>query len=302
MNATFFPPNRQRGLVIHISTFLVLALISALAVWQAVESAVSVMLTVFILVAAVTFFPLPFLAYRTYALIWGNYALSRDSLRLQWGLRVDEIPLSNVEWVRPARDLASPLKLPVIRLPGSVLGVRRHPDLGTVEFLASDASNLLLVATSKRVFAISPADPVAFIQNFARSIEMGSLSPMPAHSVYPSFVMIDAWQSPLVRYFWISGLLLNIGLLVWVSLLAPTLPDIPLGFTPTGAPLEPVAGLQLILLPVISFFLFLTGWVAGLFFYRRLQQKVLSFILWGSGTLTALLFLIGVLFILTTPV
>ena len=125
---------------------------------------------------------------------------------------------------------------------------------------------------------------------------------MPARSVYPSFVMLDAWQSPLARYFWIAGLLLNIGLLVWVSLQAPTLPDIPLGFTTTGAPLESVSGLQLILLPVISFVLFFVGWVAGLFFYRRPQQKVLSFILWGSSTLTALLFLVGVLFILTTPV
>jgi len=281
---------------------LALASIAGLAAWQAVESTVSVTQTIFILIAALAFFPLPFLAYRFYALIWGNYSLSRDSLRLQWGLRMEEIPLSDVEWVRPAQDLSSPLKLPVTRLPGSVLGVRRHPDLGIVEFLASDENNLLLVATSKRIFAISPADPVAFIQNFARSIEMGSLSPMPARSVYPSFVVIEAWQNSLARYLWISGLLLNIGLLVWVSLLAPTLPDIPLGFTPTGSPLEPVAGLLLILLPVISISLFFVGWVVGLFFYRRFQQKVLSFILWGSSTLTALLFLIGVLFILTTPV
>jgi hypothetical protein len=300
--ADFFPPARQRGLAIHVMVFLVLVSISGLAAWQAYRSTVSVVLTVFILVSAVTFFPLPFLAYRIYALLWGNYALSRDSLRLQWGLRVEEIPLSDVEWVRPVQDLITPLKLPVVRLPGSVLGVRRHPELGTVEFLASDEQNLLLVATSKRIFAISPSEPVAFIQNFARSIEMGSLSPMPARSVYPSFVMIEAWQNPLARYLWISGLLLNIGLLVWVSLLAPTLPDIPLGFTPTGAPMEPIAGRQLILLPIISIFLFFVGWVVGMFFFRRLQQKVLSFILWGFSTLTALLFLIGVLFILTTPI
>ena len=256
----------------------------------------------FILVAAVTFFPLPFLAYRTYALIWGNYGLSRDSLNLQWGLRVEEIPLSDVEWVRTTRDLASPLNLPVIRLPGSVLGVRRHPELGIVEFLASDTTNLLLVATAKRVYAISPGDPHEFVQSFARAIEMGSLSPLSARSVYPSFVVIEAWENPLTRYFWISGLLMNIGLLVWVSLLAPTLPDIPLGFTPSGTPLEPVDGLLLILLPIISLFLFFIGWIAGLFFYRRQQQKNLAFILWGSSSLTALLFLIAVLFILTTPV
>ena len=65
--------------------------------------------------------------------------------------------LNDIEWVRPVNDLTHPLRLPPMSVPGATLGLRRHPDLGVIEFIASDQKNLLLVATAKRVFAISPA-------------------------------------------------------------------------------------------------------------------------------------------------
>jgi hypothetical protein len=46
----------------------------------------------------------------------------------------------------------------------------------------------------------------------------------------------------------------------------------------------------------------LVGWIAGLYFYRWERERVLAFIVWGSGTLTSLLFLLAVLFVVTTPV
>jgi hypothetical protein len=44
------------------------------------------------------------------------------------------------------------------------------------------------------------------------------------------------------------------------------------------------------------------GWIAGLYFYRWDRERVLAFIVWGSSTLMGLLFLMAVLFIITTPV
>ena len=111
--------------------------------------------------------------------------------------------------------------LPLFHLPGAITGLRRHPDLGQVEFLASDARGLLLVATSKRVFAISPQDTTGFMQNIQHAIELGSLSPAVPQSVYPTFVVVQAWESMLARYLWLAGLFLNIGLLGWVTLAYP---------------------------------------------------------------------------------
>ncbi len=302
MNPAAYPPPRQPGIAIHASLILTLAVIATLGTWRAFESEVGLNLTLSVLLAVAAFIPLPILAYRLYALMRANYTLDRDTLSLYWGLRVEHIPVSDVEWVRPIADLASPLPLPWLRLPGSLLGIRRHPDFGPVEFLAANKKKILLVATARRVFAISPNNPAAFVQDFQRAIEMGSLEAAPAQSLYPTFVIAHAWESTLARYFWLAGLFLNIGLSIWVSLLIPALPRVSLGFQPSGAPLEPVAGVRLILLPILSVFFFIISWLSGLYFYRREGQRALAFILWAASALTALLFLLAVLFAVTTPI
>jgi Bacterial PH domain len=260
-----FPPAKRFGLIVHGITILTLAAVSAWGFWNLARTQMGPMFVNYLLTGVLSFAPIPFLAYRAYALLRADYYIDRDSLAMLWGLRVEDIPLSDVEWVRPASDLTHPLSLPHLRLPGAILGTRRHADLGLVEFIASDSRNIILVATAKRVFAISPKDA-------------------------------------LVRFIWVSGLLLNIGLIIWVGLLIPSLGQISLGFSPFGTPLEPVPSIRLILLPLLSGLLFIAGWLAGLYFYRWDRQRMLSTVIWISSAFSALLFLVAVLFIVTTPV
>jgi hypothetical protein len=252
--------------------------------------------------ALLSFMPVPVLGYRAYALLRSDYYIDRDSLAILWGLRVEDIPLTDIEWVRSATDLTRPLPFPTFYLPGAVLGSRRHPDLGRVEFIASSTRNIILIATSKRVFAISPKDAGALVRTFARATEMGSLAPAQSVSVYPSFIITQAWESALTRFLWAGGLLLNIGLIVWVGLLIPSLTQIPIGFDTFGAPNAAAPAVRLILLPLISMALFVIGVASGLYFYRWEMQRPLAFIVWGSSALCALLFLMAVLFIVTTPI
>jgi hypothetical protein len=297
-----FPPSKRFGLVVHGIIILVLAGISAWGFINIARTQLGPMFVNFLLTGILGFAPIPFLAYRAYALLRADYYIDRDSLAMLWGLRVEDIPLTDVEWVRPATDLSHPLSLPRFRLPGAILGTRRHADLGLVEFIASDSRNMILIATAKRVFAISPKDANSLIRTFARATEMGSLLPAEPKSVYPSFILTQAWESPLVRFMWVGGLILNIGLVIWVALLIPSLGQISLGFSPFGAPLEPAPSIRLILLPLLSGLLFIAGWGMGLYFYRWDMQRMLANIIWISGTLSALLFLIAVLFIVTSPV
>jgi Protein of unknown function (DUF2679). len=296
-----FPPPRH-GLSLQITLILLLTVFSVLFGLLASREAIGLRFMLYILAAAVTFIPLPFLVYWLYSLNRANYSLDRDKMTLTWGLRTEQIPVSDVEWVRPLSAMAVQLPMPFFRLPGAILGVRNHPDLGSVEFLASDVKSLLLIATAKRVYVISPQDPNGFMQTIQHSIEMGSLSPVIPHSVYVSFTVVQAWESRLARYLWFAGLFLNVGLLAWVSLMVPSLGRIPLGFLPSGAPGDAVLGAGLILLPVLSIFFYLVGWVAGLAFYRRPGHRPLAFIIWASGVLTAVLFLIAVMFIVTASV
>jgi hypothetical protein len=255
----------------------------------------------YLLIALLAFVPIPFFGYRAYALQRADYYIDRDSLAAVWGLRVEDIPLTDIEWVRPATDLTIPLRLPRLRIPGAILGTRRHPDLGQVEFIASDTKNMILIATSKRVFAISPENPAALVQTFARATELGSLTPAKPVSVYPSFIITQAWESPAARFLWMSGLFLNLGLFVWVGILIPSISQISFGFNALGAPNEIAESSRLILLPLISTFMYVVGIITGLYFYRWEPQRPIAFIVWVSSMLCAALFLMAVLFLVTTP-
>jgi len=297
-----FPPSKRVGLLVHGFIILALAGISSWGFFNLTRAQVGPSFVNFLLIGIIAFAPIPFFGYRAYALLRADYYIDRDSLAVLWGLRVEDIPLTDIEWVRPAADLNSPLLLPRFRLPGAVLGTRRHADLGLVEFIASDSRHLILVATSKRIFAISPKDAGSLVRTFARATEMGSLAPAEPKSVYPAFIITQAWESPVARFLWMSGLLLNLGLVVWVGILIPSLDQIPFGFNAFGAPNAATTSGRLILLPLLSGLMFIVGLVAGLYFYRWHKTRPLAVIVWISSALSALLFLMAVLFLVTTPI
>ena len=297
-----FPPPKQPGLITHGIAILILAGIIIFGILNLIRAQVGPSFVAYLLMGLIAFALIPLFGYRAYALLRADYYIDRDSLAILWGLRVEDIPLTDIEWVRPASDLTRPLTFPIFRLPGAILGSRRHSDLGLVEFIASSTRNVILIATSKRVFAISPKDAVALVRTFARATEMGSLVRAEPKSVYPSFIVTQAWESPYARFMWMSGLFLNLGLIIWVGIMIPSLTHITLGYDATGTPVNIVPGVRLILLPLISLGLFVVGVTAGLYFYRWERQRPLAFIVWASSAISAVLFLIAVLFIVTTPV
>ena len=302
MNTGSFPPSKRAGMLLHVA---IIAALAAAAVWAFLNlsrAPVGPTIMIYLVVILLTLPPIPFFSYRAFSLLRADYVLDRDSLAFTWGLRVEDIPLTDIEWIRPASDLTSPLHPPTLSLPGGLLGVRRHPDLGPVEFIAATTHNLLVVATAKRRYAISPERAADFLATFRRATELGSLLPAEAVSQYPSFLLARAWENLAARFLWISGLLINLGLFAWVTFLIPSISRVALGFDPTGAALEPVPSIRLILLPLLSASLFVAGLIAGLFFYRNEKQQPLAVIVWISSTVSSLLFLLAVLFIVTTPI
>jgi hypothetical protein len=98
------------------------------------------------------------------------------------------------------------------------------------------------------------------------------------------------------------GFLLNLGLVGLVGFLIPSLSEVPFGFNPLGVPSVTAPSVRLILLPLISSLMFISGLLAGLYLYRWDRERPLAFIIWLSSTLCALLFLLAVLFLITTTV
>lgn len=296
-SSVFYPPLHP-GLIIHLALLLALALTGGYGLVSASQADIGL---AFLLSLAPLFLALglgPLLAYRAYALYTAQYTIEREGLRLRWGLRIEEIPINEVLWVKTGEELNRRLPLPWLRLPGDVVGVRSAPGLGEVEFLAAQDSPLVLIATQKRIYAISPEDPQAFLQAYQRHMEWGSLAPIAARSVYPTFLINAVWSVPLARALVLVGAGLSLLLLVWVSLAIPGREWVGWSFGTTGAPTELAPSVRLMLLPVLNTFLFLIDLLLGLFLFRRPESQPLALLVIGGGAVTPLLFLAGVLFIL----
>lgn len=296
-SAALFLPPRRRGLIFLSGLLLVGLAVGGGLFLLAAQQPAGVAFMGLLLGALIFLAPLPLLAYRAYALFTARYSLERDGLRLRWGLRVEDIPLDRVEWVRPAAESGLHLPAPLLAMPGALLGSRLSPDLGSIEYLASDEACLLLVATPERVYAISPEDPKAFLRAFRDSVELGSLSPIAAFSARPGYFVQELWRLLLVRSFFLASLLLNVALFVAASVLITQRTTVSLGFDAQGLPLAPSPAASLLLLPVLSSLAMVADWLLGLFFYRRSAERPVGYLLWAASVLLPVLLLISLFFL-----
>jgi len=295
---TLFLPPRRAGLLIHSGLAVLLLGGSILCLIAALNEQAGTLFVLFLLGSLLLLPPAVFVVYRGYALLQAGYLLERDGLRLRWGLRAEDIPLMDVEWVRPASELGFHLPLPPLSVPGAILGILNVPGLGPVEFMASDRSTLLLVATPRRVFAISPAETKRFTRSFQRSMELGSLSPISSHSSVPAAFLQRVWSDRLARTLVLAGLGLTLVLLILTGVAIPNLPGVSLGYDINARPLEPVPPERLLLLPTLAFMTFAGDVILGLFFYRKEEQRLPGYLLLASGIITSALLTAAVLFIL----
>jgi hypothetical protein len=266
--------------------------------WQASLAESGPTFLVYLLGALLAIAFIPGLIYRMYALLQARYTLARDGISLYWGLRREEIPINSVNWLGSAEQNGMVLRKPFLRIPGAVLGVQTQADGKPVEFLAARDTNLVMIVTPDRVFAISPADTAEFLSTYRKLAEYGSLAPIQSISDYPTFLLSRSWADRPARVLLITSAFLALGLILWVSLSIPNHPQISLRLNTGSSPVELVPGIRLLLLPVLNTFFFIIDLLLGLFFYRRTDTKSLAYLMWVSSALTSLLFFGAVYFIL----
>lgn len=290
-----FSPPRRKGLALHIGGLFVAGTLLVVLLTFAITRPPGLGV-VFLLLGAFLFsLPIPLLLYRLYTLLQSGYWIGRNGMRLRWGLRLIDLPFASILDLARADELVTPIQLPAGSWPGSISGTRQDEELGNLEFLATDKDALVLIGTEERVFVVSPENPVEFVGIYKRESERGSLRPITARSIAPSFVLVEAWGERRVPALLAAGGGLALGLLVLVGLLAPGLQSVSLGFGADGLPLPAVAGVQLFLLPALNLFFYMGNFVLGLLLYREPRGILFSYLLWGSSVLTGLLFLIAVL-------
>lgn len=224
---------------------------------------------------------LPVAAYRGYALLHARYEVERDGLRIRWGLRSEDIPLTEVMDVRTAEDLNTPLKQPFFAFSGAILGAAEHAELGHVEFLASQATNFVIISTVDETLVLSPEDPQDFVRRFDRLIEMGSLTPIEARTALPAVYLRQLLNDRLSRLL----ILLGLGLTLVLMILSSVLVSLRGGETSR----------RLLLQSIISLFFTVVDLVVGAFYYRKEETRMISYALWATAAFTAVLLLAGLL-------
>lgn len=305
MSAQFVSrPRRRAGLLVNLFAILLLLGAASLGLWRIFSSPSGPELFAYLIPVLLALPLVPLLGYRLYALLTAAYILEREGLRLRWGLRLEDIPITEVQFVERAENFPGRLPRPRLGWPGAVLGTRRMPladdptENVVVEFLAASLRGLVLVGTPRRTFAISPGDPAAFIRAFQRTTELGSLAPIPARTVQPTFLLARLWADRLPRWLILVGLGASLLLLAVASLAVSERSQVFLGFKPDGSPGDAVPAIRLFLLPLANSFFVLLDGLLGLFFYRRADGRLLACLLWGVGALLPWLFLAGLAFIL----
>ncbi|MGB9673262.1 MAG: PH domain-containing protein [Anaerolineales bacterium] len=309
-----FAPAWRNGLVFLGILFVIFLAGSGLSFYLMLQSPINGLFFVYLLLGLIGFALTIWMLYRWLALRNAFYVIERNGIRLHWGLRVEEIPMSSIRWVRSVQEVQQILKRhlpqPFASLPGAILGQRRLADGNLLDYLASDINHMILIATDERVFVISPSKQQEFIFTMQRIMELGSISPWQRRSQYPTIIINQVWQNRWARWLLISGLLISLGLLAWVSLLIPQLPEIYL----TISAEEPSPSTYLLLLPLLNVFFFLLNTILGIYFYRRgvisenipptsndmlgsiNSDKIYAYLLWGTSLVTSFFFYFAISF------
>lgn len=292
-----FYPAKKVGLTLHIALALILGGGSGFLLYLAFQQAGGGFLILYLFGALILVGLLGVIAYRIYALTHASYTLERNGLSLRWGLRREDIPLTELEWIHPADDLVTPFRKPLFSMPGAYLGMVDHPDLGKVEFIASSASSLVVIESFQHVFVLSPEKPEEFMKAFTHSLEMGSITPIEAYSSEPAEFIQNVFQNRYARVMLVLSLVLTLALVVVATLLIPTRSTLSLGINAAGAALDPVPAIQLLILPLLGSFSFVMNVAVGLYFFRHESQRPISYVLWAAAILTPFLLIISTLVI-----
>lgn len=288
-----FTPPRRYGLIFLSLVTLILTGAGGLSIALSTSQQEQSRFTGLLLFGVILLVPVPLILYALYSLLRGQYILEREGLRLRWGLRAEDIPMSHIEWVRPMKGLGFRVPLPLLRFPGAVLGNVYSHELGAIEFLASDPDSILLIATPEKIYAISPENVSAFMRAYRYVAELGSLQPISSQSIRPMVFLAHIWQDQIARRLILTGGGLFLALLVSSGIAILTRATVPLGYSPQGASLAPVPSIQILLLPVLGLLFLGTDWIIGVYFYRQERTLPAAYLLWGSGAVTLLLFVLA---------
>ncbi len=228
------------------------------------------------------------LAYRVVSAFTLGYALDRNGLYITWLGNRAVVPLEQIQQVDVGVAVRwSPWSL--LQGIGYYWGRVRTADGKLLHLFATrPPRRCLIIQTADAAYAISPADPEAFVQDFEQRRHLGATKPL-GFAVELSRIFLYAfWNNSTVRTLLLIALSLH---LLMLALLAARYPElgatVQMRFDATGQVVDPRPRHHLLFLPLAAFGLSLVNIILGLVFYRR--QQFGAQVLQGASVIVQLL-------------
>lgn len=173
----------------------------------------------------------PLLAWLAYWL-WGyfslSYSLSRDALVIRWAASRQVVPMGAITHLIAGREYAA--KLRGLRWPGyevgrSTVALDDGSGRDTLVYATTPPSGQLLVVTPHLAYAISPADPAAFVEEFKVRRRLGPVQQPEQETVQPRWAQLTLWRDWLALRLVALAIGLNALAFAWLLWHYPGLPE-----------------------------------------------------------------------------
>ena len=235
---------------------------------------------------------------------WGafnlEYWLDRNALRVRWAGTCQIIPLHSIQRIVDGADDFS-LQPSLLAWPAPYVRVLEGRGGQRLVRLASvPLDRCLLLETDGGIFAISPANPVGFVEELQALNRLGLSRRLPLMREQPTNYYALATESAAGRWLLLAGLVCCLALIGFLMIRFPNLQDtLVFHYNRQGVPDSIRPKSALFLLPVIGFLTYLTNTLVGL--WLRLRNQPSGAYLFWTGTLLVQALSFLALFSLTTP-
>jgi hypothetical protein len=179
--------------------------------------------------------------------VWGyfsmRYEVTRDGLIIHWAGMRQVVPMDDVRRITSGRPFTGNVQ--GIRWPGYQIGhAQLEAEPGEVTealvYVTAPPAGQLLLHTSHLVYAVSPADPAAFVEEMKVRRRLGTVQRLNQETLRPRFARLSIWSDSLTLKILLGGLLLNALLFAWTAWRHPGLaPELILQYR-----FDPIQGLQ----------------------------------------------------------
>jgi hypothetical protein len=231
------------------------------------------------------------LAYQVVSCLTLRYHLDRNGLVVRWAGNEQIIPIRGIKQIVPGREIKNPpVRRRGLRWPGHERGEGMVPGIGRTRFLATQSSQgQLLLVTPGLAFAVSPQDPVAFLEGLATRQELGPNRLLERDLRRARWLTWPIWTDETAWILLGAAVVINLALFGYLTARFPGLDfQLPLHFNNLGQADRIGTKVELLALPIIGLIILGTNLTLGLALYRR--ERAGSYLLWGAATAAQALF------------